>query len=171
MLPLDSPAVTAEATKHHGKLAQIDLILRPPEHGSFGAACLSYASSRHTGDAGGNVAEIRQPMLIRYSRLCFSKLDNAVHGPRYASFTSEYPRRNLAPPNATSLTPAIRSQQAAGRASRGARSLLAQRSRPFHRLLIAREVRREVAFRGREHSIPHIIEAIGQIAHRSRQPA
>ena len=86
-----SPAVTAEATKHHGKLAQIGLTLRPPEHGSFGAACLSYASSRHTGDAGGNVAEIRQPVLVRYSRLCFSKLDNAGHGPRYASITSESP--------------------------------------------------------------------------------
>ena len=106
-----SPAVTAEATKHHGKLAQIYLIRWPPEHGSFGAACLSYASSRHTGDAGGNVAEIRQPVLVRYSRLCFSKLDNAGHGPRYASFTSEYPRRNLAPPNARSLTPSVRAEQ------------------------------------------------------------
>src|SRR6266567_6888617 len=115
MLHVDSPAVTAEATKHHGKLAQIVLTLRPPEHGSFGAACLSYTSSRHTGDAGGSVAEIRQPVLVRYSRLCFSKLDNAGHGPRYASFTSEYPRRNLAPPNAISLTPALRAEQAISR--------------------------------------------------------
>src|SRR5207244_2112830 len=34
LLPFDSPAVTVEATKHHGTLAQIGLTLRPPEHGS-----------------------------------------------------------------------------------------------------------------------------------------
>lgn len=35
----DSPTVTVEATKHHGRLVQIGLSLQTPEHGSIGAAC------------------------------------------------------------------------------------------------------------------------------------
>src|ERR1041384_210287 len=71
-------------------------------------------------------------MLSLYSRLCFSKLDNAVHGPRYASFTSEYPRRNLAPPFINSLAFVVRAQQLGAQAAFHQQSSI-RRSRPTTR--------------------------------------
>jgi len=83
-------------------------------------------------------------MLSRYSRLCFSKLDNAGHGPRYASFTSEYPRRNLAPPDVLKCN--IRASAKTSNSSISSGGGIIDVACSCHRFVITRAIRGEVLF-------------------------